>query len=219
MSLIVNCPLPAALTPIPGVTCNFNFDQIVKSAFQRRQPAAPGPFTTLAAIQTLANWTTFKAAVDSTKVVTTPIFTNTEIPPSEPLTQGGNDNTTFAGIREYNGEGSVTATAQFKGLPPAVKRAMDLLSQESLASAVGVSNLTWYPINWVGILFAENPVDGAGASTTIYRGIPVYNFRVSSPGGGQLNSKNITNVSWDLAPNWADYIAAIKPAFDPLTEI
>ena len=215
--MIVNCPLPASLSAIPAVTCPFRFDQLVRVALQRRQAAAP--FATLVAAQTLASWTTFLGANDATKVVTSPIFVNPVLPQSEPLTAGGNDNSTFAGIRDYNGEGSVTFTAQLKNLPPAVKRAIDLLTQESLASAVGISNLTAYLINKDGYVFAKNPVDGAGASTTEYWGIPVYNFRISSPGTAGLNSANINNISFDLPADWADYLVSIKPAFDPLVAI
>jgi hypothetical protein len=217
--MILNCPLPAALTAIPAVTCPFKFDQIVRIAFQRRQPVATPPFATLADLQTLLEWTTFKAAVDDTKIVVSPIFASLVIPQSEGLTTGGNDNTTFNGVREYNGEGAVTVTGQFKNLPPVSKRAMDLLSQESLASSVGVSNLTIYMINKDGYVFSVNPVDGAGAATTNYVGVPVYNFRIASTGSEGFNAPNINGFSFDLPANWADYITSVKPTFDPLTEI
>jgi len=217
--MILQCPLPASLKAITQPTCPFKFDQIVRFALQRRQPVATPPFSTLVAIQTLANWTTFKAAVDNTKVVMTPVFTGLTIPGSEAQTTGGNDNSTFNGIREYNGEGSITVTGEFKNLPPASKRDLDWLAQESLASSVGISNLTLYPINKDGYIFPVNPVDGAGAATTTYFGIPVYNFRVGSAGSAGFNAPNINGFSFDLPASWADYLASVKPAFDPLTEI
>lgn len=217
--MILQCPLPTALKAITQPTCPFKFDQIVRLALQRRQPTATPTFATLVAFQTLANWTTAKAASDSTKIVLTPIFAGLVIPQSEALTTGGGDNSTFNGIREYNGENSITATGVFKNLPPQTKRDLDWLSQESLASAVGVSNLTLVPINKDGYMFPENPVDGAGAATTVYRGIPVYNFRVSSAGSEGFNAPNTNGFSFDLPANWADYITSVKPAFDPLTEI
>lgn len=217
--MILQCPLPTALTAIPQPTCPFKFDQIVRAAFQRRQPVGTPPFASLVLAQTLSEWTDYKAAVDSTKVVVSPMFAGLTIPQSEALTAGGNDNSTFNGIRDYNGEGSVTVNGQFSNLPPASKRALDKLSQESLASAVGVSNLTVYLFNRDRYGFMVNPVDGAGAATTNYVGIPIYNFRISSPGSEGLNAKNINNFSFDLPADWADYLASISFAFDPLTEI
>lgn len=217
MSLIVNCPLPTALTTIPAVSCPFRFDQIVKFAFQRRQATAP--FATLAAIQGVAAWNTLKTATDATKVITSPICTSVVIPQSEGQSVGGNDNSTFAGIPEYNGEGFVAVTGEFKNLPPAVFRALRLLSQESLASSVGVSNLTVMFINRNGTLYPSNPVDNAGAATTEYRFIPVYNFRISSPGSAGFNASNVNSFSFQLKDDWANYLAAVQPTFDPLTEI
>lgn len=216
--MIIECPLPAALKAIPLQSCPFNFDQIVRMFLQRRQPSDTPPFAALADIQTLLDWTTLKAAVDSTKVVTTPVFTGLVIPQSEPLKSGGNDNDTFAGIPEYNGEGTVTVTGNFKKLAPASKRAMDYLSQESLASAVGLTNLTAYLVNRDGYIFAVNPAPGEVASTN-YFGIPIFNFRVGSVGSEGLNAANRNGFSFDLMPNWADYLVSIKPAFDPLADL
>src|SRR5687768_14263020 len=102
--MILDCPLPAALTAIPASTCPFKLDQIVRLALQRRQPVATPPFATLADIQTLLDWTTLRDAVDATKIVLTPLFAGLTIPESEGQTVGGNDNSTIGGVPEYNGE-------------------------------------------------------------------------------------------------------------------
>ena len=214
--MVLNCPLPTSLTAIPQPTCPFRFDQIVRILFQRRQAAVP--FPTLADIQTLGDWTTFKSAADSTKVTCSPIFSSLVIPPSEGLTTGGNDNTTFAGIREYNGEGAVTVTGSFKNLPPATKRILDTLSQESLAGSTGISNLSIFMVNRDGYIYAVNPAP-AEVATTEYWGVPAFNFRVSSPGSEGFNAPNINNFSFDLPENWANYLASVKPTFDPLTAL
>jgi hypothetical protein len=211
--MTLDCPLPAALTAIPQPTCPFKMDQIVRLAFQRRQPIGTPAFTTLVLAQTLAEWTDYKAAVDSTKVVMSPIFTGFVIPNSEALTTGGGDNSTFNGIREYNGEGAVTVTGVFKNLPPASKNALELLSQESLASSVGVSNLTVFMWNRSGYGFANNP------SGTIYQGIPVYNFRVSTRGTEGFNAPDTVAFSFDLPGDWDAELVSFLPGFDPLTEI
>lgn len=212
--MILNCPLPEALTEIPQPSCPFKLDQIVRMAFQRRQPSATPPFATLAELQAIAKWNTYKAATDSTKMVFSPIFAGMVIPPSEGLTTGGNDNSTFNGIPDYNGEGSVTVTGVMKNLPPATKRALDALSQESLAGVTGATNLTVFLFNKDGYSFQENPAAG-----TTYRGIPIYNFRISSVGSEGLNAPNIHNFSFGVPANWADYLTSVKPTFDPLTEL
>jgi hypothetical protein len=209
----IDCPLPAALTTIPGTACPFKLDQIVRMGLQRRQAIPPGPFTTLVALQTLANWTTFQAAVDSTKVVVTPLFAGLVIPQSEGLFTGGNDNSTFNGIPDYNGEGMVTITGTFKNIAPATKRAMDLLAQESLAGVGGTTNLTAYLFNKDGYSFQQNP------SGTIYAGVPIYNFRVSSLGSEGFNAPNTHGFSFSVPSTWADYLTSVKPAFDPLTQL
>ena len=212
------CPLPAALVEIPQPDCPFKFDQIVRMAFQRRQPEATPPFPTLADAQTLAKWTAFKSAVDAKKLVVSPIFAGLVFPQSEALTTGGNDNSTFNGIRNYNGEGAVTVTGVFTNIPPATKRALDNLTMFSLAGATGISNLTAYFVNRDLVVYGENPF-AAGVPSTVYRGIPIYNFRVSSPGSEGFNAPNLNAYSFDLPASWADYIAAWKPNFDPLTEL
>lgn len=217
--MILNCPLPLALTPIAAQLCAFKFDQIVRLAFQRRQPNSAPPFETLADIQNIENWDALKIAAGNTKVTLSPIFTGLVIPQSEALITGGGDNSTFRGIREYNGENAITVTGQFKNLAPAIKRQLDLYSQESIASATGVSNLTIYMINHNGNIFPRNPVGAGEVATTQYFGVPVYNFRISSPGSEGFNAPNINGFSFDLDANWADYITAIAPAFDPLTDL
>lgn len=203
----VACPLPAALTDIPVSACPFRFDQIVRVLYQRRQTATS--FATEALMKVLANWTALTAATDDTKVVVSPIFSGFVIPSSEPITVGGNDNSTFNGIREYYGEGAVTATGNFKNISSDVKAAMQLLTQESLASSVGVSNLTAYFVNKDGVIFY----------TDDQRGIPVYNARIGSVGSEGLNAPNVTPFGFDLQPEWDTAIKAVIPSFDPLTEL
>jgi hypothetical protein len=217
--MFLTCPLPATLKDIPASGCPFRFDQIVRIVFQRRRPVATPAFATLAALQTKTNWTTNIAASDDTKMVVSPIFSGCVIPRSTGLTTGGNDNSTFAGIREYNGEGAITVTGTFKNLAPASFRAMKYLSEESLAGATGVSNLTAFLVNRDGNSFQVNPHDAADAAVLYYQGIPVYNFRVSSPGSDGFNAPNVNDFSFDLKEDWADFITAVKPTFDLLTEI
>lgn len=219
--MILSCPLPTALTTIPTQACPFRFDQIVRAFFQRRQPSATPTFATLTAFQTLATWTPLMTAVDSTKVVASPIFSGLVIPRSEAITTGGGDNSTFNGIAEYNGEGSVRVTAQLKNVAPAVKRAMDLLSQESLSGSTGLTNLEVFMVNKDNYAFPVNPMTNAvpPVATTVYKGVPIYNFRISSAGSEGFGAPNIHDISWDMPASWADYLASVKPLFDFLTDL
>jgi hypothetical protein len=210
--MILACPKPAALTKITPAGCPFKLDQIVRLAFQRRQSAAP--FANLTAIQTLTNWDTLLAAVAGTKVTITPIFANLVIPNSEPQTTGGNDNTTFNGIPQYNGEGFVLVTGTFYNLPAEAKRDMDLYPQESLASNIGATDLTVFPFNknGQGAAIVDQPLTG-------YWGIPVYNFRISSRGSAGFNAPDTHQFSFTLPGDWDRYVQLYTPTFDPLTQL
>lgn len=204
--MITVCPLPNELEDIPAASCAVQFDQIVRIAFQRRQSGAAS-FTSTS-IKLLATWTPLLAATDITKVVMSPIFAELVIPQSEALTTGGNDNTTFNGIPNYNGEGSVTVTAQRTNLESAVKKALKEMTKYSLASSVGASELTAYLINRNGEIIHNN-----------YKGFPIYNFGISSVGSEGFNSPNKNALRFTFAPDWDDDSLMVKPAFDPLTEL
>lgn len=216
--MILNCPLPDSLTDIPQPSCPFKFDQMVRLFFQRRQPSDTPTFATLEDLQDVTVWEDLKAAGDDTKITCSPIFAGMTFPQSEALVTGGNDNTTFSGIRDYNGEGSVTVLGTFKNLAPATKRVLDTLAQESLAGTTGISNLTVYFANKNGYIFCNNPL-ADGVATTTYFGVPVFNFRISSPGSEGLNAPNTNGFSFDMASNWADYLASVLPNFDPLADL
>ena len=204
--MITNCPLPAALTAI-STSCQFNFGQIVRMAFQQRQASAP--FADEAAIQTLSNWTTLKAASDATKVVVSPAFSGFTIPQSEPQKAGGNDNSTIKGLPELFGNGTVSPSGIYKGLAGALAAELDNLTQFSLPNSVGNTTLTMYMFNADGYLFY---LDG-------FFGIPLYNYIVGTAGTEGLNSKNQTPFSFDLPADWDRLVKVTKPTFDPMTDI
>lgn len=201
------CPLPTALTAITQPTCAFRFDQIVKFAFQQRQSAAP--FATSTAFKTLSNWTTLLAASDATKIVASPIFTGMVIPSSEGNFAGANDNANFDGLEDYFGDNPVRVTGHFKNLPPQAKADMDVLTQFSIANAIGVSMLTVFMFN----------KDGQAFSDALYKGIPIYNFRVGSTGSEGLNKADLTPFSFNLTSKWDRALLTEIPLFDPLTQL
>jgi len=208
--MFLTCPLPGSLTPITPASCPFRFDQIVKLLlFQSGGPN----FANADAMKLLATWTPFLSANDDTRIVTTPIFAGFTIPQSEPLTTGGNDNSTFNGIREYNGEGTVTAAGGFRNLPSRPKLDMEKLTQFSLPSAVGVTGLQAMMVNKDGYIFYTMP------ESNIIGGIDWYNWRIGSVGSEGFNAPNITPFSGDLIEGWDRYLQVVKPNFNPLTAL
>lgn len=205
-TMLQSCPPAPALTPISAVNCAQIFDQIVMAFFQRTQSAAP--FANEAALKTLSNWDTLIAAADSTKIIYTPAFSSANIAESEALTQGGNDNTTFNGIPEYYGEGFAPFVGVFKNLPSTQKVQLSALSAESIASATGVARLSVFLVNRHGQIIHNN-----------LKGIPCYNFRISSTGTQGLNSANTNTIGFVLPPNWDDSITVSTPDFDPFTDL
>ena len=203
MSFEIVCPKPPALADIPAQDCPFRMDQIVRLAFGRR--AVPA-FATESSIKLLATWTPLLAAADEEKVVLSPIFSGLVIPSSEGLFVGGGDNTTFNGIREYNGENFVTVTGTFKNITPAVFLALQALSQYSIAGNVGATDLGIIPFNTKGFAF-PSALDF----------IPIFNWRVGSRGSEGYNANDIVPFSFDFPAEWADLLQSIKLAFDPLT--
>lgn len=197
------CPKPEALTPMPAQDCPFRLDQIVRMAFARR---AMPPFVSETTMKLLATWTPLIAASDETKVVISPLFAGFVVPSSEGIFQGGGDNTTFNGLRIYQGENFVTVTGQFSNISPAVHLALTELSQYSLASSVGVTDLGIIPFNKNGYAF-PNALDT----------IPVYNFRVATRGSEGLNANDIIPFSFDVLPEWDKHLQSVKLSFDPLT--
>lgn len=206
----IPCPKPAALTAIPAQDCPFKFDQILRLKFQRNTPDAP--FTTTNPITTKAAWDALIAAVDSDKIVLSPIVMGVEIPQSEAQTEGGNDNSTPFGMEVYLGEGAITVTGQMRNLKPEVKAALKKLSAESDAS-LGVAQLRVFMVNKNKQIIHEK-----GQAVGDAWGIPIYNFRVSSMGSTGLNSDNITQFSFTLQPDWDENLEMSAPTdFNPLT--
>jgi len=209
-TMFLTCPLPGSLTPITPASCPFRFDQIVKLLLF--QPGGPS-FANADAMKLLATWTPYLSANDDTRIVTTPIFAGFVIPGSEALTTGGNDNSTFNGIPEYNGEGTVTTTGGFRNLPSRPKLDMEKLTQFSLASAVGTTNLQLMMVNKDGYIFYTESADN------IIGGIDAYNWRIGSVGSEGFNAPNITPFGFSLIEGWDRYLQVVKPNFNPLTAL
>lgn len=210
MSLKCICPAPAALTTIPDVTCPIDFDQIVRIGFQRTSSTAFFDDVTND-IDLIGSWNAFKAATDVTKIVISPYIANLVIPPSEGNFTGGDSNETVNGIAVYNGENTVTVTAEIHSAPAATIAALRALSCES-QSTVGEAQLGAYFFTRKNqVVSARNSADNGSIP------IDIYNFRVSSVGSEGFNMKNKYMISFQMTGDWDETVAvkSLAAGFTP----
>lgn len=200
------CPAPAALPTILRIACNQKIGQVQRLIFQR----AGFTFDTLTDdIKTLASWTPLLTAVDSTKVVITPFVEGFVIPESEPITEGGGDNSTIDGVEIVLDGAGVTATGQIAGAPGAIMKPIrDLMCE---------TNLVVYLITQYGKIIGRDlePLT-PGSKVT---GIPIQAFYASNPGLQGLGTRDKATIRFGMAADWADDMAIITPTFNVKTEL
>ena len=209
--MICTCPAATALTTITAVTCPENFGQIQKIAFQRLVTSGvKNAFTTTNPIDTLASWTTFKAAADSTKIVVSPYINAPTVEAGEARTFGGG-NDTLGGIEEILGANPTSFSAVLRKMPAVTIRDLKKLMCEADAGNLGV------------YLFDENGMIGAiqdSAVLTTYYPIPVRSLFVGDKSLGGFEAPDSNSISWSFLPDWSDYLAKIAPSdFNPLTDL
>ena len=134
------CPLPTALSDIPSSTCPENLGQIQRYWFVRKgevvwdivTPANNVPATiTGQAPEDAAGWNILFAAVDSTKVVKTPLIGgDSTLTAGTTITQGGGDNSTLNGETLVNGINPTDGSARFDSLTGAQIAAIRTLACE-----------------------------------------------------------------------------------------
>lgn len=204
MALCDVCPLPTAITDIGKLDCPEDLGQILRIVFQRR--VAGSTFVLLSnAATALASWTAFEAAADDTKLQVTPIFDSFVVPVPEPVTEGGNDNTTPFGDQIITGVGFIAVTGRFRSVPNSVIKELKTLRCEQ---QLGV-----YLVNEFGKIWAKESTTTPGT----YTPIPISNFFVSDAGSEGKNTNDFAPFGFNLREGWRDDISAITPAdFDPL---
>lgn len=200
MLAFCDCPQPAAISAIPAFTCGEDFGQIQKLVFQRRQAAAP--FATVVAAGTLANWTTLKAAVGNTKVVSTPFFENFIIPGVEAITEGGDDNSTLDGLALVVGRTTPVATGNFRSLPAATFVAIEKYACEP--------DMTVFMINEFSKIIGHS-IDG-----TKVAGFPIQEFFIGDKGIEGKNTQNKSLFRFGLRAGWSKTAIVVTAVdFDP----
>lgn len=209
MNDLFTCPQPTALASAPNPTCPVRFDQIQKMGIRRISGATA---LTTATVLLAATITPLLSATDNTKLLISPWLSNFIIPNSEPLKEGGNDNTTINGIPKLNGFGFVNVTFQLKNVESTTADAMRALASESANSVAGTTNLEGFFFTKDGRIVGDNP------SSTAFKGFKLYNFAVSDAGSEGLNKDNNFNCSFDLEPLWSKTFKVLTPTdWNPLS--
>lgn len=201
------CPKPAALTTIDKVTCPENYGQIQRLVFQRAGYTFDAPATD---ILLLASWTPLIAAVDGTKVVSTPFIEGFTIGQSEPITTGGGDNSTVDGVEIIEGSGPITAGGTFRGVPASIIAKLRLLMGE----AINPGDLVMYMINQYGKIICTEVAVGDK-----YTGIPLVSLFVPNAGNEGLNTRDASNFRFSLVDGWRDSCVILTPGFNAKTAL
>ena len=200
-----NCPAPTALTTIEEQTCGVDMKQIQRIAFQRKQDTAP--FTAVN-ILTLAAWQALTTAVDTTKIVITPLIGGDPIiEPGEAITSGGGDNSTLNGVEEVEGVNPSNFSCLFKSLSAAIEKQIKALMCEK--------GLTVYFFLQGGrIACVEIP--GSPANEF---GFDIQSFFFSDRSNAGFGTKDTHNMRFSLVDGWSENLVILKPSFNPLTEL
>lgn len=211
MSLYTGCTSAASLTAIPALDCSVSLAQVQRLIFQRvttsgsRNEITDTPDDPAV----LATWTALKAAVDSTKVVVTPIL--------------GNPVTDEAGFREFGG-GNETPD----GIPirldanptPFSCRLYAATAQQDIAAAIEAlagESLQVYMVDSTGRIAGET--DDVG-TPTLLRGFKIRSLAVSDLILGGFDGVDYNVIQFELLPGWSRTLRIVEPSdFDALTEL
>lgn len=213
-SVIITCPLPAEQDDIGNQSCQIHLGQIVRLIFQRTAGtpvviSAGTPFSLAEAEVDLK-----LAAVNDDKIQFSPVCENVVIPATEPIYEGGDDNTTLFGQQILVGRSNITVSGRFRGLDPVVRQTMlGLISESSNFNGLGVFLVDEFNRIW------------GHPETVNLRPIPINSFFLGDPGSEGYNTHTFTQFSFNFIPEWSyDTVNAAglnyaNPTdFDPLTK-
>ena len=204
-----SCPAPTSLTEIPDQDCPINLKQIQRYAFQRGGNSFDLAAVPPTDIKLLADWQAFQAALDSTKIVVSPLIgADPVITPGDAITNGGGDNTSLNGVEEVDGTNPSAASATFKSLSPEIEKAMKALMCEL--------DLTVYFILQGGRIAAKN----LGADK--YSGFNAQSFFFGDRGNEGFATKDTNLMSFQLPAGWSEDLVILDAAdldFNPIIDL
>lgn len=198
---LYNCPTPTVISAIGNPDCPVMPGNIQAIAFQLKGNST---FTS-SSIALQATWTPALALSTSAgiRVVQATSFEST---PGEPITEGGNDQTTYKGRPKLKYLGFTACTYMLSGITPALAKQIMALTQFS-AKAGQRSSLTAF------FLTDDNYV----ISNEDYKGIEIFNHVVQDvkKGGGYKLEDNYT-VTFGIDAGWSFGQAITKASFNVL---
>lgn len=213
--MICECPAATAIPTIPVANCVESFGQIQKVAFQRlvkgdgTKNAFDSAVDPKRDIKTIASWTVFISAEDSTKIAISPYIQAPTAEGGAPRTYGGG-NDTLGGVEEIIGREVTPFTGVIRKSPQNIIKALKELQCESWADNLGV------------FLFDENGAIGAikdKAAATKFYPIPIRALFIGDKTLGGLEAPDSNAIQWSFLPNWSDDLVIIAPNFNPLTDL
>ena len=182
----VCCPRPTGIASAVTVLnpCPSDIGQIQKMVFWRRGQS----IGTLATALTSTAWTTLLAATGDTKAIVTPFVANVEIPPSEPRTFGGGNETRW-GAEIRKGNSSVPVTGSMYQEDQDIITALKALSCESL-----------------DVIFINESNQFVYSDSSTFSGFEVAaaSLRFSDKGVGGLDVADKNNFVFNLKPEWSN---------------
>lgn len=201
MSFEILCPLPAEITDLTPLDCPEHFGQITRLSFQRLGTPFPDSAGAAGDIDLLASWTALIGAADATKIQVGPFQEAVVIPQSEPIEEGGDDNSTTFGVSTILGDGQIKVEGMFRGLnADLIKELRTFIAESQIFGKLGV-----YFINEFGNIIGDNNTG------TEIRPFPITGWYTSSVGSEGFNTHNKNKFSFNMRANWSDNFKIIKP--------
>jgi hypothetical protein len=200
-----DCPPAAALSSVSANSCGISLGKIGKIIIQQLDDTGNLFENATNGIELESSWSALPDALDSTKVVVTPILE--EVVFNEPETLEDSENLDGAPIAVA--EGTTLVTAMIRNPAPA--------DVAALRDAECFENLTVYFVDNNGNFLARQ-IGSDHVGIKISR----ETFLVKSPSRDAARvSKFRTMIQFHLPAEWFDTVAKIAPeaGFDPLTEI
>ncbi len=188
------CPEPEAITTIPDPICPEDLGQIVRFILtrQKNQIAA-----NVAAAKLLSTYTPLLAATDETKIQVTPkLLEAVVIPPGEPITEGGDDNSTPLGRQIVVGAGTIPVEGFLRAVDSAVIEALKDYACEEL-DIVFINEFGQYAFN-------KNADDSL-------RGFPIHAFFVGDKGNEGKNTQDKAKIRFGLDAGWRNKLTLVTP--------
>lgn len=202
-----NCPALSTLVEIVAENCGVDLKQIQRLGFQRAGDTFDGTLVVSPTdILDLSSWQTKISALDSTKIVLTPMISGDAVIESgEAITNGGGDNSTLNGAEEIQGTNPSAFSCVFRSLSSTVEKQLKALICEK---------------NLVVYLFLQGGrIAVVKVSTGVKKGFPIQSVFVSDRNNAGYGTLDTVSMRFSLAEGWSNDLEIIKPNFNPFTDI